>query len=66
MGTSVNPKTMTPEMLKIVVAAFSQLPYRILWKFDNDLGRVELPANVRIEKWLPQQDVLGTKTLTGT
>lgn len=66
MGTSVNPKTMTPEMLKIVVTAFSQLPYRILWKFDNDLRRVELPANVRIEKWLPQQDVLGTKTLTGT
>lgn len=46
-------------MLKIIVAAFSQLPYRVLWKFDTELGGIELPANVRIEKWLPQQDVLG-------
>lgn len=59
MGTSVNPKTMPPTMLKIIVAAFSQLPYRVLWKFDTELGGIELPANVRIEKWLPQQDVLG-------
>lgn len=60
MGTSVNPKTMPPAMLKTIVSAFSQLPYRILWKFEKDIGRLELPANVKIEKWLPQQDVLGT------
>lgn len=59
MGTSVNPKTMPPAMLKTIVSAFSQLPYRILWKFEKDIGRLELPANVKIEKWLPQQDVLG-------
>lgn len=58
MGTSVNPKTMPPAMLKVFVAAFSQLPYRILWKFDSDLRGLTLPANVRIENWLPQQDIL--------
>lgn len=64
MGTSVNPKTMAPALLKTIVSAFRQLPYRILWKFDNDLGQVELPSNVRVEQWLPQQDVLGINNCT--
>lgn len=61
MGTSVNPKTMPPAMLKTIITAFTRLPYRILWKFDSDDdGKgLDLPANVRLEKWLPQQDVLG-------
>lgn len=59
MGTSVSPKTMTPALLNVFVTAFGRLPYRILWKFDNDLGGMTVPVNVRIEKWLPQQDVLG-------
>lgn len=38
--------------------AFAELPYDVLWKFEND-SLPNLPKNVFIKKWLPQQDVLG-------
>lgn len=34
----------------------SALPYKVLWKFEADLP--EKPLNVKISKWIPQQDVL--------
>lgn len=37
---------------------FAELPYQVLWKFENDT-LPDKPKNVRIEKWLPQQDLLG-------
>lgn len=37
---------------------FSELPYKVLWKFeDEDLPNK--PENIKIRKWIPQQDVLG-------
>lgn len=46
-----------PEKLKIFTDVLSQLPYDVLWKWDDDVltGR---PKNVRISKWLPQSDLL--------
>lgn len=59
MGTSVNTEKMPPQLLRTLVDAFAQLaPYRVLWKFEGSLGD-DLPANVKIERWLPQQDILG-------
>lgn len=40
-----------------IVSAFSQLPYKIVWKFEDDMFE-NLPKNVLISKWFPQQDVL--------
>lgn len=37
---------------------FAELPYQVLWKFENE-SLPGKPENVRIEKWLPQQDLLG-------
>lgn len=37
---------------------FSELPYKILWKFEAEEMEGK-PDNVKISKWLPQQDVLG-------
>lgn len=37
---------------------FAELPYSVLWKFEND-SLPNLPNNVVIKKWVPQQDVLG-------
>lgn len=59
MGTSVNTEKMPPHLLRMLVDAFAKLaPYRVLWKFEGSLGD-DLPANVKIERWLPQQDILG-------
>ncbi|XP_046972654.1 UDP-glucosyltransferase 2-like [Vanessa cardui] len=56
-GTNVKPSVFPRETLKIFTDAFSQLPYDVLWKWDNDElpGR---PKNVKVSKWLPQSDLL--------
>ena len=37
---------------------FGSLQQRVLWKWDSD-SMDDLPPNVRLSKWLPQQDILG-------
>lgn len=44
-------------MKKTIMEAFSELPFKILWKFESD-DLPGKPENVKIAKWLPQQDVL--------
>ncbi|CAH0598240.1 unnamed protein product [Chrysodeixis includens] len=56
-GTNVDPTQLPPERIQVLVKAFSELPYDVLWKWNGD----ELPgrtANIRISKWLPQPDLL--------
>lgn len=38
---------------KIFVAAFSRLPQRVLWKWEDESGMSDLPPNVRLYTWLP-------------
>lgn len=37
---------------------FAELPYKILWKFEDDQLEGK-PNNIKTNKWLPQQDLLG-------
>ena len=37
---------------------FSRLKQRVLWKWETET-MAGLPANVKLAKWVPQQDVLG-------
>ncbi|XP_063897133.1 UDP-glucosyltransferase 2 isoform X3 [Helicoverpa armigera] len=56
-GTNVKPSRLPAEKIQILIKVFSELPYDVLWKWDED----DLPgrsSNVRIEKWLPQSDLL--------
>ncbi|XP_026736011.1 UDP-glucuronosyltransferase 2B9-like isoform X2 [Trichoplusia ni] len=56
-GTNVNPTLLPADRIQVLVKAFSQLPYDVLWKWNGD----ELPGrteNIRISKWLPQSDLL--------
>lgn len=39
-----------------VIEAFGEVPYKFLMKLD--FQPKNLPNNIRIEKWVPQQDVL--------
>ncbi|KAL1512717.1 hypothetical protein ABEB36_002260 [Hypothenemus hampei] len=57
LGSNVKSINIPQRVRNLLMEAFSELPYKILWKFENE----ELPgkpANVIIRKWLPQQDVL--------
>ena len=44
--------------LDTFLKVFSQLPQRIVWKW-NEKPIQNLPGNVLLKKWLPQQDILG-------
>ncbi|XP_049808951.1 UDP-glucosyltransferase 2-like [Schistocerca nitens] len=57
LGTNVLSSTMPPEKRRAFLDAFSQLPQRVLWKWEED-DTTDLPPNVKLSKWLPQQSVL--------
>jgi glucuronosyltransferase len=39
------------------IQAFARLPQRVLWKYEGEID--DLPSNIRLSPWLPQQDLLG-------
>jgi glucuronosyltransferase len=62
LGTNVRSDHMSDEKMRVFVEAFSALPQKILWKWES--ARLPgQPANVKIGKWLPQQDILGNMAL---
>lgn len=50
----------------IFIDALKRLPQRVLWKQDGDQNMTDIPSNIKLYKWLPQQDLLGKtfETLT--
>lgn len=58
LGSNIKSKFLDVSKRKIINEVFSELPYDILWKFEDEELEGK-PPNVKISKWLPQQDVLG-------
>ncbi|KDQ65273.1 UDP-glucuronosyltransferase 2B23, partial [Zootermopsis nevadensis] len=57
LGSNVRSETMSPEKRRVFLSAFADVPQRVLWKWEaNDTS--DVPDNVKLAKWLPQQDVL--------
>ncbi|XP_072110905.1 UDP-glucuronosyltransferase 3A1-like [Mobula birostris] len=48
-------------LVKKMIRVFSQLPHRVIWRLSNSSWPPDLsmPNNVKIYKWLPQNDLLG-------
>jgi len=57
LGTNVKSKLLPRGILNMFIDTFADLPYRVLWKFEND--SFHAPANIFVSKWIPQQGVLG-------
>ncbi len=50
---------MPKEAKKIFLSSFSKLKQRVVWKWETEtMGDIKIPKNVKLSKWLPQQDVL--------
>lgn len=57
MGSNLQSRYFPEEKKKNIINAFSKLNVKVLWKFEEDLPG--MPSNVKLIKWVPQQDVLG-------
>ncbi|XP_050735242.1 UDP-glycosyltransferase UGT5-like [Eriocheir sinensis] len=62
LGTFVKSSTLPEGYKKVLLEVFGSLQQRVLWKWDED-AMEGLPPNVRLSKWLPQQDILGHQQL---
>merc|ERR1719259_1155527 len=56
LGSVAKSRDISSERKKALLGAFAQLPYKILWKYEDTF--LDLPKNVLVKKWMPQQDVL--------
>jgi len=49
---------MPEQKRQIFLNVFSKLKQRVIWKFESETIP-DLPPNVMLSKWVPQQDLLG-------
>nr|CAD7206025.1 unnamed protein product [Timema douglasi] len=57
MGSMIRAETFPEEKRRAFLEAFSELPQRVLWKWEG--GELpDQPSNVLTQKWMPQFDVL--------
>ena len=63
LGTNVRSDKMSKDKINAFLDAFSELDQRVLWKFESD-SLPNLPGNVMVKKWLPQNDILGQYRLS--
>ncbi|KAG5317481.1 UDB17 glucuronosyltransferase, partial [Pseudoatta argentina] len=62
LGTNVKWKFIGLNKVKTVLLALSKLKQRVLWKLDIEVP-FEIPNNLMIVKWMPQNEVLSHKNV---
>lgn len=58
-GTNVKSSMLRKDRRDAILRAFGRLKQRVLWKYETDDILDKLPPNVKLAKWLPQNDILG-------
>ena len=61
-GSVIKSSLMSKEKLDAFLETFRQIKYPVIWKWDAD-QIPNLPSNVMLKKWLPQQDLLAHPNL---
>ncbi|KAK8724674.1 hypothetical protein OTU49_011203, partial [Cherax quadricarinatus] len=56
LGSVTRSSSMPVQYRDLFIQAFRRLPQRVIWKYEEELE--DVPDNVMISKWLPQQDIL--------
>lgn len=59
-GSCIRSIDMPEDKLNAFIETFRSLKQKVLWKFENETIK-DLPPNVMIRKWLPQNDILAHK-----
>lgn len=58
LGSIVKAVHMPESVREAFLQSFSKLKQRVIWKWEKDGGMPNLPSNVKLVKWLPQQELL--------
>lgn len=58
LGSIVQAKDMPLDMKNKFLNVFSRLKQRVLWKWEGEIPQ-NISSNLKLSKWLPQQDLLG-------
>ncbi|XP_049809467.1 UDP-glucosyltransferase 2-like [Schistocerca nitens] len=56
LGSTLQASTMPEDKRLEFLEGFKKIPQRVLWKWEKHMEN--LPPNVKVSKWLPQQSVL--------
>ncbi|XP_046993383.1 UDP-glucosyltransferase 2-like [Schistocerca americana] len=56
LGSTLQASMMPEDKRLEFLEGFKKIPQRVLWKWEKDMD--DLPPNVKVSKWLPQQSVL--------
>lgn len=59
LGSHINPANFKVQM-RAILDVFRDLPQKLLLKYNPEEG-IEIPPNVKVSKWFPQQDILAHK-----
>jgi glucuronosyltransferase len=57
-GSVLTASDMPEPQRKLLLDVFGRLKQKVLWKWETE-SMPDKPANVKLSKWLPQQDILG-------
>ncbi|RXG53455.1 UDP-glucuronosyltransferase 2B14 [Armadillidium vulgare] len=57
LGSIIQGTTIPEKYRNIFVETFGKLKQRVIWKFEDEFEN--LPQNIIVKNWLPQQDILG-------
>uniref|UniRef100_A0A182IUN1 UDP-glucuronosyltransferase n=1 Tax=Anopheles atroparvus TaxID=41427 RepID=A0A182IUN1_ANOAO len=58
LGAYMQSAVMPIEKRNTILKVFGKLRQRVVWKFEDDTKMTDIPANVMIRKWAPQNDIL--------
>jgi glucuronosyltransferase len=58
LGTILQGMTVPDSVRQKILNVFSRLKQKVVWKWETE-KMDDVPKNVLLKKWLPQQDLLG-------
>ena len=59
-GSILRGDDISDDVRRIFLSTFARLPQRVVWKWeDEEKLNNDVPPNVRLTPWMPQQDLLG-------
>ncbi|XP_058447702.1 UDP-glucosyltransferase 2-like [Malaya genurostris] len=59
LGSNVRSDKLGSKTIGDILSAMSELSeYQFLWKFESELREFEIPSNVHMRQWIPQNDLL--------